>query len=82
MTQGTLLAKVDTYTGPHFPASTTLQTKVVVQVPEIEQLGVTSGYNMMKIATTIVDIKDVANPHLVSSLFVDNVEMKGKRYQA
>ena len=75
---GTLLAKVDTDTGPHFPASTTLQTKVVVQVPEIEQLGVTSGYNMMKIATTTVDIKDVANPHLVSSLFVDNVEMKGE----
>ena len=75
---GTLLAKVDTNTGPHFPASTTLQTKVVVQVPEIQQLGVTSGYNMMKVATTIVDIKDVANPHLVSSLFVDNVEMKGE----
>ena len=75
---GTLLAKVDTDTGPHFPASTTLQTKLVVQVPDIQQLGVVSGYNMMKVATTTVDIKNVANPHLISSLFIDNVEMKGE----
>merc|ERR1711871_1640270 len=42
-----------------------------------EALGVEAGYDMMKVSTTVVDVNNVQNKHAVTSLFVDNLELKG-----
>ena len=75
---GTSLLSINTNIGPNFPSATTINTHLNLDVSDVNELGVTAGYNLMKISTNIIDLKGVANKHLISSLFVDNVELKGQ----